>query len=252
MSNLSNPIFRSETKARSWLEERIWPDGPVCPHCGELKKITKLKGKGHRPGLYQCNSSDCRQQFTATVGTIFERTKIPLNVWLQATYLLCSSEKGMSTRQLARALNVSVKSTWFMMHRIREAMREGKVPGGLGGTNKVVEVDETYVGSKAQNAKKGAPIPEKEPVISLVEREGKVRSLHFSAISRNTLRPILVTLIERKSYQMTDNAAVYKKIGKELADRGSVKHSIEEYVGGKLWNTNTVKGYFLILKRAIT
>lgn len=141
MSDLQNPIFHDETKARQWLEGHLWPDGPVCPHCGAVE-VTALHGKAHRPGLYQCNG--CREQFTVTVGTLYERSKIPLSKWLMATYLLSASKKGMSTRQLSRMLGVSVKSTWFMMHRIREAMREHSGP--LGGSNKVVEADETYVG----------------------------------------------------------------------------------------------------------
>ena len=153
MSDLQNPVFHDETKAREWLEAQIWPDGPTCPHCGAYEP-TALKGKAHRPGLYQCN--DCRQQFTVTVGTLFERSKIPLSKWLMATYLLSASKKGMSTRQLSRMLGVSVKSTWFMMHRIREAMREGK-PSALGGKNKVVEADETYIGGKAKNRAFGPP-----------------------------------------------------------------------------------------------
>ena len=181
MSDLQKPIFQDDDAARDWLESHLWPDGPVCPHCGAME-ATSLKGKTHRPGLYQCNA--CREQFTVTVGTLFERSKIGLSKWLLATYLLCASKKGMSTRQLSRMLGVSVKSTWFMTHRIREAMREGKFPGPLGGENKVVEADESYVGGKAKNAKKGAPIPKKEPVVALVERDGSVRSFHVPSVSQ--------------------------------------------------------------------
>lgn len=250
MNHLQNPIFQDETKARQWLEARIWRNGPFCPHCGETEAYTSLKGKQHRPGLYQCNS--CRQQFTVTVGTIFERSKIPLNVWLLATYLLCSSKKGMSTRQLSRMLGVSVKSTWFMMHRIREAMRDNPDLGPLGGGNKVVEADETFVGGKAKNAKRGAPVPKKEAVASLVERDGMVRSFHIPSVSRNTLRPILVGQIDRKSYLMTDEAGHYVAVGREYAGHGTVNHSIDEYVRGTFWHTNTIEGYFSILKRGIT
>ncbi len=178
MSDLQNPIFHNDAKARKWLEGHLWPDGPVCPHCGTIG-ATALHGKAHRPGVYQCN--DCRQQFTVTVGTLYERSKIPLSKWLMATYLLCASKKGMSTRQLSRMLGVSVKSTWFMMHRIREALRESK-PGPLGGANKVVEVDETYVGGTAKNKAFGEP-PKKEPVVALVECDGKVRSFQAAPIS---------------------------------------------------------------------
>ena len=247
MSDLQNPIFQDETKAREWLESHLWPDGPVCPHCGSVS-ATALKGKKHRPGLYQCN--DCRQQFTVTVGTLYERSKIPLSKWLLATYLLSASKKGMSTRQLSRMLGVSVKSTWFMMHRVREAMRENKT-GGLGGANKVVEADETYVGGKAKNKAFGPP-PTKEPVVALVERDGEVRSFHVEAVSRDTLQPILFTQIDRASFLMTDEAAVYKKPGKQFDGHGHVNHSIKEYVRGTFFHTNTVESYFSILKRGIT
>ncbi len=249
MNNLSNPIFHDESKARQWLEAQIWPDGAHCPHCGSVT-VTPLQGKAHRPGLHQCN--DCRQQFTVTVGTLFERSKIPLTKWLMAVYLLCASKKGMSTAQMGRMLALPYKTAWFMMHRVREAMREGSLPDALGGQNKVVEADETFVGGKAKNAKRGAPIPTKEPVVSLVERGGKVRSFHVPSVSRNNLRPILVSQVDRKSYLMTDEAGVYKRVGKEFAGHGSVNHSIDQYVRGTFWHTNTVEGYFSILKRGIT
>ena len=246
MSDLQNPVFHDETKAREWLEAQIWPDGPTCPHCGSWEP-TALKGKAHRPGLYQCH--DCRQQFTVTVGTLFERSKIPLSKWLMATYLLSASKKGMSTRQLSRVLGVSVKSSWFMMHRIREAMREGK-SGALGGSNKVVEADETYIGGKAKNRAFGPP-PKKEPVVALVERDGSVRSFHVEAVNARTLRPILVTQIDRASFLMTDESNVYTKTGREFSGHGTVNHSIKEYVRGKFWHTNTMENYFSILKRGI-
>ena len=203
-NNLANPVFHNEAKARKWLEAQIWPDGPICPHCGSYEP-TALKGKARRPGLYQCN--DCRQQFTVTVGTLFERSKIPLSKWLMATYLLSASKKGMSTRQLSRMLGVSVKSTWFMMHRIREGMREGKA-GALGGSNKVVEADETWIGGKAKN-RAFAPPPKKEPVVALVERDGSVRSFHVEAVNARTWRPILVTQIDRASYRCRTIGDIY-------------------------------------------
>ena len=247
MSDLQNPIFHNEIKARSWLESQVWPDGPYCPHCGAVE-VTKLHGKAHRPGVRQCN--ECRQQFTVTVGTLFERSKIPLSKWLMATYLLCASKKGMSTRQLSRMLGVSVKSSWFMMHRIREGMREGKA-GPLGGANKVVEADETYVGGKAKNKAFGDP-PKKEPVVALVERDGEVRSFHVESVSGGTLRPILFTQIDRASYLMTDEAGAYVRAGREFAGHGTVNHSIKEYVRGGFFHTNTVESYFSIFKRGIT
>src|SRR5665213_1021607 len=138
-------IFTDADKARVYLERQRWPNGPICPHCGNAdpERITILRGEAHRPGLYQCN--ECREQFTVTVGTLYERSKIALNVWLYATFLLCSSKKGMSSHQLHRMLGVTYKTAWFMTHRIREAMKDGGI-GPLGGEGKTVEADETYFG----------------------------------------------------------------------------------------------------------
>src|ERR1700732_2821035 len=194
-SHLQNPIFHDETAAREWLEARIWPNGPFCPHCGEVERVTRLHGKAHRPGLFQCNS--CREQLTVTVNTVCERSKVPLTKWLLAIYLLNSSKKGMSALQMHRMMGGSYKTAWFMMHRIREAMREGKMPGGLGGQNKVVEADETFVGGKARNREN--KIPPKTAVLSLVERDGSVRSFRVPNVSAKTLRPIIVSIVDRKS-----------------------------------------------------
>src|SRR5258705_9462047 len=144
MSDFSNPTFHDETKARVWLEKELWPDGPICPHCGVIDQATLLHGQSHRPGLYQCNS--CREPFTVTVGTLYERSHIPLNKWLAATHLMMASKKGISAMQVHRMLGISYKSAWFMCHRIRESLRETKLDTPLGGHNKVVEADETYIG----------------------------------------------------------------------------------------------------------
>jgi len=255
-STLKNPIFQDEAKAREWLEAQVWPHGPVCPHCGVLKSATKLNGEAHRDGVYQCNA--CREQFTVTVGTVIERSKVPLTKWVAAFYFLAASKKGMSTVQLSRMLRLSYQSTWFMMHRVREAMREGKFPSPLGGQNKVVEADETYVGGKETNKHKSKRRPGrqggkgKEAVVALVEREGRVRSQHLPKVSAKTLKPMLHAQIDKKSYLMTDEAASYTKIGEAFSGHGAVNHGIEEYVRGNFWHTNTVENYFSILKRGIT
>lgn len=247
MSDFSNPIFHDEAAAREWLENRLWPDGPVCPHCGVVNEATLMKGKTTRPGLYQCNA--CRKPFTVTVGTLYERSKVPLNKWLAATHLMMASKKGMSALEIGRLLGLSKKTAWFVCHRIRESLRETK-PSPMGGQNKVVEADETYVGGKAKNRAFKAP-PKKEAVFSLVERDGRVRSTHLPKVTAKNVRKAIVTQADRKSYLMTDEAGVYKAVGREFSGHGSVNHSIEEYVRGGFWHTNTVEGYFSILKRGI-
>src|SRR5216684_1397064 len=146
MSDLSNPIFHDETKARQWLEARLWANGPICPHCGTVDEATLMKGASHRPGLYQCNA--CREPFTVTIGTLYERSHVPLHKWLGATHLMMASKKGMSALQISRMLGLSYKTAWFLCHRIRESLRETKLDTPLGGQNKVVEADETYIGGK--------------------------------------------------------------------------------------------------------
>jgi transposase-like protein len=256
-ADLHDPIFTDENAAREALEAVRWPDGPVCPHCGSVERIALVGGEkqSHRPGLYYCN--ECKGQFTVTVGTVFERSKIPLTKWWLATYLLGSSKKGMSSHQLHRMLGVTYKTAWFMTMRIREAMREGSIPGGMGGANKVVEIDETYVGGKEANkhawkrkhAGRGAV--GKAPVVSLVERDGSVRSFHVANVTAATLRPIIVAQVNKASFVMTDESAVYPAVGREFAGHGSVNHSAGEYVRAAFWHTNTVENYFSIFKRGI-
>lgn len=247
MCDLSNPIFHNEDKARDWLEARIWPEGPVCPHCGTIDQATLMTGKSHRAGLYNCNS--CRKPFTVTVGTLYERSKIPLNKWLAATHLMMASKKGMSALQVGRMLGFSKKTAWFVCHRIRESLRNTpKSP--LGGTGKVVEADESFVGGKAKNRAYREPAP-KKAIFSLVERGGDVRTFHVQDVSGKSLKPIVNENVDHASALMTDEAPVYKKIGKEFASHGSVNHSANEYGRAYFWHTNTVENYFSILKRGI-
>jgi len=248
MCDLTNPIFTSEAKARAHLEKVLWPDGPVCPHCGSTDRIAKVKGKSARPGLYYCN--DCKGQFTVTVGSIFERSKVPLTKWLLAFHLMAASKKGMSAHQLHRQLGVTYKTAWFMAHRIRAAMFDPKA-GPIGGQNKTVEADETFVGGKAKNRAYAKTPPKKQAVMTLVERDGEARSQHVADVTAKTLRPKIVTVADRKSYLMTDELKSYIGVGKEFSGHGTVNHSNDEYVRGVFWHTNTVENYFSILKRGI-
>ena len=236
MTDRQNPIFHDETKARKWLESQVWPDGPFCPHCGSVE-VTALKGKAHRVGLYQCKQKECRQQFTVTVGTLYERPNIPLSKRLMATYLLCSSKQALNTLQLRRQLGVpvkavSVKSSWFMMHRIRESMRE-KHTEPMGGAGKTVQADETYIGRthyrKGEVGSRGHA--EKEKVFTLIE-DGKARSFHVPSVNAKTLKPIMRQQISRDSVIFTDEAGVYSGLRREFAQHFSVNHSIKEYVRG--------------------
>ena len=253
MTNLTDPIFTNEEKAREHLEAIRWPDGPYCPHCGATERLTRLKGTGHRPGLFQCNG--CRQHFTVMVGTIFERSKIPLTKWLLGFHLMAASKKGYSAHQLHRTLGVTYKTAWFMAHRIREAMRELNPTEPIGGEGKTVEMDETYIGGKDKNKhahkrpRMGRGGISKEIAFSLVERGGKVRSHHIASVSGATLRPILAEQLDASSTVMSDTGGA--RLAKDYVKHGMVNHGIGEYVRGDV-HTNTVEGYFSILKRGIT
>jgi transposase-like protein len=254
--DISIPRFHDEAKAREYLEGRRWPDGPVCPHCGGApERITKLDGEKHRRGLYQCN--ECHGQFSVTVGTLYERSHIPLHKWLLATHLMTASKKGISAHQLHRMLGITYKSAWFMAHRIREGLTPHKTEP-MGGSGKIVEADETYVGGKEKNKhrskrdKKHIGGVGKETVFSLVERGGKVRSHHLPSVSAQTLRPVLRSQLDtEKTALMTDGEGQFRLLASMFASHETVNHGIGEYVRGNV-HTNTIEGYFSILKRGIT
>lgn len=240
---LTAPHFQDPDKAREYLERIRWKNGRVCPHCGAVDKHYKLEGKAHRPGLYKCSS--CREQFTVTVGTVFERSKVPLNKWLMAVYLVCSSKKGISSHQLHRTLGVTYKTAWFMSHRIREAMTALSFNKPLGEGGGTVEADETFWGNN--NKVKGRGYAHKEKIFSLVERGGKVRSFHVPA---KTLKPILKQQVAPEARIMTDEMGSYRGLEADFAGHETVTHSTGEYVQGHA-HTNTVEGYFSILKRGL-
>jgi transposase-like protein len=250
-SHLSAAHFHNEVAAYGYVEARLWPNGPVCPHCGATKEhVGRLMGKTNRIGLCKCYV--CRKPFTVKIGTVFESSHVPLHIWLQVIYLFCSSKKGFATRQIQRTLQCSMKTAWFLGHRIREAMADLALTddsGPRGGQNEVVESDETWVGGRAANRKNR--IPKKQIVLSLVQRGGKVRSFHVPDVAAATLKPIIVANVDKATFLMTDDAPVYWPIGDAFAGHGTVNHSAEEYVRAYFWHTNTVENYFCLFKRSI-
>jgi transposase-like protein len=248
--NLTDPIFNDEDAARKHFESSRWPDGPACPHCGVIDQATELKGKSTRPGLYKCRA--CEKPFSATIGTVYERSHIPLHKWLLATRLLCSSKKGMSAHQLWRMLGFgSYRTAWFMAHRIRESMTPAN-PSPIGGKNKVVESDESFFGGKAKNRAYAKKEPKKHAIMTLVERNGESRSFHIANVRAKTLREKIVTTVSRKSHLMTDELASYEKVGKEFANHCTVNHSADEYVRlGGFVHVNTAECRFSLMKRAV-
>ncbi len=202
-ADLSAPIFTDEAKAREHLEALHWPSGAFCPKCGEAESVSRMEGEAHRPGLHQCNT--CRAQFSVTVGTLFERSHIPLHKWLLAFHLMAASKKGISAHQLHRMLGITYKSAWFMAHRIREAMKQ-PLKGKLGGTGKVVEADETFWGLKKGATKQRGGYQHKNTIMSLVERGGSVRSFHVPSASMATVRAVLRNNVEQNTHLMTDDA----------------------------------------------
>jgi transposase-like protein len=240
-------IYTDENAAREHLESLNWPDGPVCPHCGTVNEATKLAGKSTRPGVYKCRP--CQKPFSVTVGTVFERSKIKLNVWVHAVDLYTASKKGFSAHQLHRTLGVTYKTAWFMAHRIREAMRDSNPPP-MGGNGGVVEVDETYIGRLVDVPKQRGGTAHKNVVLTLVERSGSARSFHIDSTTIAQVAPIIRENIRRETRLMTDEAPVYKEVGREYDSHDTVNHSAYEYVRGEI-TTNTVEGYYSIFKRGM-
>jgi transposase-like protein len=256
----------SEDEAREVFEKVRWLDGVICPKCGVAGKSYRLHGKPcskHpvRAGMWKCGA--CRKPFTVTVGTVFEDSHIKLDKWLMAIHLIASSKKGMSAHQLHRMLGVTYKTAWFMAHRIRYAMEQGSFLKPLEGT---VEVDETFIGGKfrtgSQAVKPGerpkdhlAGTANKAPVVSLVERGGNVRSFHVANVTATNLKAVIRENIKPTAHVMTDESGVYKFVGKEYAKHSTVNHAAKEYArtdaDGTLATTNTVEGFFSLLKRGV-
>lgn len=274
MSVLSREYFHNEASAFEHVESILWPDGPVCPHCGCMGRVYKLEGVYSKPskknpegverhGLKKCG--ECRKQFTVRIGTIFEESHIPLHKWLQAIHLMCSSKKGISSNQLHRVLEITLKSAWFLSHRIREAMREGNL-GPMGGNGKVVEADETYFGKKEGPAptvttrgkpftKKGKGGPaHKRAVLGLVERGGAVRTFHVEKANTDNVAQLVTENVHHETTLYTDESRLYTRVGTRFADHQTTKHSAKEYVryeGDAVIHSNTIENYFSVFKRGM-
>jgi transposase-like protein len=243
MSILSKPFFHDETEAYKWVEARVWPEGPVCPRCGEKDRIGELKGKSTRIGVRKCYA--CRKPFTVKVGTLMESSHLKMTLWLQAIYLMCSSKKGISSHQLARTLGITVKSAWFLSHRIREAMRDGALaPFGSGGG--IVEVDETYTGPTIKRGSWGR----KHVVLTLVDRDtGAARSFRIDRADKKTVLPILRENLDKEARVITDEASIYKRLDQEYS-HAYVVHSKKQWGRGEI-HTNTIEGFYSIFKRGM-
>ena len=255
-SVLSAKHFHDEAAAYDFLEGRVWPNGPVCPHCGGVERLSKMQGKSTRIGTFKCYQ--CRKQFTVKVGTVFESSHVKLHIWLQAVALLTSSKKGISSNQLHRTLGVTLKTAWFMSHRVREAMRDGKL-GPMGGNGGIVEMDETYHGNVAvprQMTTRGRPYiksgkaAQKRAIVSLVERGGSVRSFHVEHADKSTINLIASRNIAKEARVHTDESRLYNDMAEHAAEHHSIKHAAGEYVRGDV-HTNTVENVFSVFKRGM-
>ncbi|HKX10959.1 MAG TPA: IS1595 family transposase [Stellaceae bacterium] len=259
MSILTRPYFRDEQAAHAFLESILWPHGPVCPHCGGIGKAYRIAANPERRvrhGLWKCGHRECRKQFTVKMASVFEHARIPLHKCLQAAYLLCASKKGMSSNQLSRTLEISLKAAWFLSHRLREAMRQTSFVELMGGDGKTVEIDEHWVGGREKNkhawkrvGKEHGPFATKEPVFALVERGGAVRSFHVPNVKGSTLREIVNAHLEGKTVVYTDDNRTTKYAARDFESE-SVNHTAGEYVRGDA-HTNTIESYFAIMRRGI-
>jgi transposase-like protein len=265
-SVLDQPRFRNEEAAYAYVESIVWEHGRVCPHCGVIGESARLKGKSTRIGVYKCYA--CRKPFTVKIGTIFEKSHVPMHIWLQAMHLMCSSKKGFSANQFCRVLGVDFKTGWFIGHRIREAMKDDGSSGPLGGPGKIVEADETFFGHHEGYKPEPAQwelTPKgwrnrtdrrrergfKNIVVTLVERGGKARSIQAEDITLHTLNRIVTGNAAKESVLMTDEWIAYRRIGRQFADHETVNHGEEEYVRGRT-HVNTAENYFSIFKRGMT
>ena len=250
--------FHNEKAAFAFVEKHIWAEGRVCPHCGIIDRSGALQGKSTRIGVYKCY--ECRKPFTVKVGTIFEASHIKMHIWLQAIFLISSSKKGISSNQLSRVLGITLKSAWFLSHRIREAMRDGSL-SPMGGAGGIVEMDETYYGPKKEKATvrtsgqpyksgQGRGAANKRAIISLVERGGSVRSFHVDRADKETVASIVISNVDRESHLHTDESRLYKGADGHVSEHHSVHHAAGEYVRGSV-HTNTIEGYFSIFKRGM-
>lgn len=263
-TDLTDPIFHDEDAARAHFEAIRWPDGPFCPHCGETENVAKLGAKhgkkAQRPGLFHCNA--CKGHFTVTIGTVMERSHIPLAKWAIGFHLMAASKKGISAHQLHRMLKISYRAAWFMEHRIREAMApHADVFSPIGGEGKIIEIDETFQGYKDDAGptwefhneggwQKKRGYGDRRAVLTLVERGGRARSFHIANITAKELDAVIAIHADARSALMTDENRSYSGIGKRFASHESVNHGQEEWVRGKTY-TNTVEGFFSIFKRGM-
>ena len=245
--DLTDPMFHDDDAARAHFEALLWPNGPVCPHCGAVEGLTRLQGASHRAGMFQCNA--CRGNFTVTNGSVMERSHVPLHKWALAFHLMAASKKGVSAHQLHRMLKLNYRTAWFMEHRIREAMRDDTV-APIGGSGKTVESDETFIGMKKGFRKQRGGGSHKNVVLTLVERGGKARSFHIARASVPDIAPIVRANIDRESRLMTDEAKHYDKVGADFDAHETVNHAAGEYVRGDAF-TNTVESYFSVFKRGM-